>query len=108
MLLDWDKLSETELKRLVSQLEKTRNDLRYIRTSIFRDFFHFRRLCKNIILIRVKTEPSITINSQHKSKLSKKRKFIFYNCTYIFPFVTKLFVYCLLTIVNYLVKSRIK
>jgi hypothetical protein len=29
MLLDWDKLSETELKRLVSQLEKTRNDLRY-------------------------------------------------------------------------------
>jgi len=28
MLLDWDKLSETELKRLVSQLEKTRNDLR--------------------------------------------------------------------------------
>ena len=29
MLLDWDKLSETELKRLVSQLEKMRNDLKY-------------------------------------------------------------------------------
>ena len=28
MLLDWDKLSETELKRLVVQLEKTRNDLK--------------------------------------------------------------------------------
>ena len=28
MLLDWDSLSETELKRLVGQLEKTRNDLK--------------------------------------------------------------------------------
>jgi len=26
--LDWDNLSETELKRLVIQLEKTRNDLK--------------------------------------------------------------------------------
>ena len=26
--LDWDALSETEMKRLVGQLEKTRNDLR--------------------------------------------------------------------------------
>lgn len=26
--LDWDNLSETELKRLVGQLERTRNDLR--------------------------------------------------------------------------------
>ena len=82
MLLDWDKLSETELKRLVSQLEKTRNDLRYIRTSIFRDFFHFRRLCKNIILMCKNT--------------------------YIIPLVTILFVYSLHTIVNYLVKLRIK
>ena len=29
MLLDWDSLSETELKRLVGQLEKTRNDLKF-------------------------------------------------------------------------------
>lgn len=26
-MMDWDSLSETELKRLVSQLEKTRNDV---------------------------------------------------------------------------------
>ena len=47
MLLDWDKLSETELKRLVSQLEKTRNDLRYVQTSIFREFFLFQTTLQN-------------------------------------------------------------
>ena len=26
-MMDWDSLSETELKRLVSQLEKTKNDV---------------------------------------------------------------------------------
>jgi hypothetical protein len=26
-MLDWDNLSETELKRLVAQLEKTKNDV---------------------------------------------------------------------------------
>jgi len=53
MLLDWDSLSETELKRLVGQLEKTRNDLKGdIREVEFRldkegkDFHHFEDFAK--------------------------------------------------------------
>ncbi len=45
--LDWDNLSETELKRLVIQLEKTRSDLKSdLREAEFkldkqgRDYFH--------------------------------------------------------------------
>jgi len=53
MLLDWDSLSETELKRLVGQLEKTRNDLKGdIREVEFRldkegkEYHHFEEFAK--------------------------------------------------------------
>ena len=39
--LDWDALSETEMKRLVGQLEKTRNDLRSDLRYVVIDFTIF-------------------------------------------------------------------
>ena len=51
--LDWDNLSETELKRLVGQLEKTRNDLKSdVREMEWRldkegrEYHHFDGFCK--------------------------------------------------------------